>query len=147
MYGTMLFLHILGATIWTGGHIVLAVAILPQVLKNKDVEFLSRFENGYEKVGIPALLIQVITGLYLSFHLLPDFSQWFDFAQPISRIISIKLILLFLTFALAIDARLRIIPNLSQDNLKALAFHIIPVTIISVLFVFVGVSFRTGWLY
>ncbi|MCV6638054.1 CopD family protein [Candidatus Albibeggiatoa sp. nov. NOAA] len=147
MYGVMLFLHILGATIWTGGHIVLATAILPQVLKKKDVVFLSRFENGYEKVGLPALVIQIVTGLYLSFHLLPDFSLWFDFSHPVSRLISIKLILLFLTFALAIDARLRIIPKLSQDNLNALAWHIIPVTIISVLFVFVGVSFRTGWLY
>ena len=26
-------------------------------------------------------------------------------------------------------------------------WHIVPVTILSILFVFVGVSFRTGWLY
>ncbi|MFA5630172.1 MAG: hypothetical protein WC997_01565 [Porticoccaceae bacterium] len=32
MYGLILLLPILGATIWTGGHIVLAVTVLPGVL-------------------------------------------------------------------------------------------------------------------
>ena len=31
-----------------------------------------------------------------------------------------------------------------EHNLKALAYHIVPVTILSVLFVIVGVAFRTG---
>jgi hypothetical protein len=47
----------------------------------------------------------------------------------------------------AIDARLRVIPVLSEKNLSVMAWHIIPVTIFSVLFVVAGVSFRTGWLY
>ncbi len=147
MYGIMLFLHVLAATVWTGGHLVLATTILPQALKNRDIEFLSRFENAYEKIGIPALIIQILTGLHLAFRLLPDFSQWFDFSNPVARIIIMKLALLGCTFALAIDARLRIIPKLSQDNMASLAFHIIPVTALSVLFVVAGVSFKTGWFY
>ncbi|HPA95904.1 MAG TPA: hypothetical protein PLT41_07520 [Thermoanaerobaculia bacterium] len=61
MYATILLLHILGATIWTGGHLVLAVTILPP--------------------------------------------------RPA----------------------------------RALAWHVVPVTIVSILFVVVGISFRTGW--
>ena len=38
-------------------------------------------------------------------------------------------------------------PNLSERNLTAMAWHIVPVTVVSVLFVVVGVAFRTGWLY
>jgi len=45
---------------------------------------------------------------------------------------------------LAADAKLRIIPRLSEKKLISLAWHIIPVTIISVLFIVTGVSFRTG---
>ncbi|MRI31945.1 copper resistance protein CopD [Endozoicomonas sp. OPT23] len=146
MYGIFLFLHILAATVWTGGHLVLACGILPGVLKNRDIEFLQRFENAFEKIGIPALIIQVLTGLHLAFRMLPDTSMWFDFNNPISRIVSIKVILLLTTIAFALDARLRIIPKLSQDNVVSLTWHIIPVTIISVLFVLAGVSFRTGWL-
>jgi hypothetical protein len=57
------------------------------------------------------------------------------------------LALLAMTMAFAADARLRIIPNLSATNLVSLAWHVVPVTAISVLFVAVGVSFRTGWFY
>jgi len=146
MYSIALLLHILAATVWTGGHIVLAVTILPRALKTKNVESLRSFEQGYEKVGIPALIIQVTTGLYMAFTLVPQMDMWFDWSNPIAKIISIKLGLLALTALLAIDARLRIIPTLSPHNISALAWHIIPVTIVSILFVIVGVSMKTGWL-
>ncbi|MGB0833833.1 MAG: CopD family protein [Psychrobium sp.] len=146
MYSIALLLHVLAATVWTGGHIVLATTILPRALKTKDVEFLRTFERGYEKVGIPALIIQVTTGFYMANSLLADHSLWLDWSHPVGKIISLKLGLLLLTALLAVDARLRIIPKLSQDNIKALAWHIIPVTVVSILFVFVGVSLKTGWL-
>jgi hypothetical protein len=47
---------------------------------------------------------------------------------------------------LALDARLRIIPKLGRHNLNALAWHIIPVTVLSVAFVYVGIRFRFGGL-
>lgn len=147
MFGGLLLLHILAATIWTGGHLVLATTILPKALKTKDVAYLKTFEQGYEKIGIPALIIQISTGLYLAYHHLPEVTQWFNWSNPVAKIISFKLILLGITFLLAVDARLRIIPNLNAGNINALAYHIIPVTIVSVLFVFVGVSFKTGWLF
>lgn len=147
MYGTLLLLHILAATIWTGGHIVLSVVILPKVLREKSPEQLLSFESVYEKIGMPALIVQVITGLMLAHRLLPDVSQWFNLNNPVAHGILAKLLLLGLTFAFALDARFRVIPVLSKDNLVDMTWHIIPVTLLSVLFVFVGVSFRTGWLY
>jgi putative copper export protein len=147
MYGIFLLLHVLAATVWTGGHLVLALAVLPRVLKEKSPAELSRFESAYERIGIPALLIQVITGLWMAYRVVPDVGQWFAFNNPLSRLIGIKLLLLTLTIAFAIDARLRIIPKLSEENLTSLAWHIIPVTVVSVLFVIVGVSFRTGWFW
>lgn len=147
MYGILLLLHILAATVWTGGHLVLALTVLPRVLKNKDPAELLRFESAYEKIGIPALLIQLISGVWLAYHLVPDVGQWITFDGPMARLVGIKLSLLAMTIAFAIDARLRIIPRLSEENLTSLAWHIIPVTVLSVLFVVVGVSFRTGWLY
>lgn len=145
MFGLLLTLHILAATIWTGGHLILSLIILPKVLKHKSPEMLLDFEQGYEKIGMPALIIQVVTGLMLAHHLLPDVSLWFDMSIPLAHAIVAKLTLLGLTILLALDARFRVIPNLSKDNLVDMALHIIPVTIISVLFVIVGVSFRAGW--
>ena len=147
MYGILLLLHVLAATVWTGGHLVLALTVLPRVLKEKSLSELLRFESAYEWVGIPALLIQVATGVWLAHRMVPDMSQWFALDNPVSRLIAAKLFLLAVTIALAVDARLRTIPRLSEDNLASLAWHIVPVTVVSVLFVVIGVSFRTGWLY
>ncbi|HVK99687.1 MAG TPA: CopD family protein [Dongiaceae bacterium] len=147
MQGVFLFLHILGATIWTGGHIVLSIVILPKALRDKSPAILLGFESVYEKIGMPALIVQIATGLYLAYQLVPNFGGWFDFSNPVVHPIMLKLGLLALTFAFALHARLRIIPNLTPDKLVLMAWHIVPVTLISILFVFAGVSFRTGWLY
>ena len=147
MYGILLLLHILAATIWTGGHIVLSVVVLPKVLKEQSPEALLAFESVYEKIGMPALIVQVATGIMLAYHMVPDFTQWFNVANPVSHPIMAKLGLLALTVGFAVDARFRVIPNLSPATLNVMAWHIIPVTLFSILFVVVGVSFRTGWLY
>ena len=145
MYKYVLLLHVLAATIWTGGHLVLAATILPRALKERAPELLLRFEACYERIGIPALLIQVITGVWLAWRLLPDLAAWFAFDSFISRLITLKVMLLAITIGFALDARLRVIPKLGKaDDLKPLALHIIPVTLVSVLFVVVGVAFRTG---
>ena len=147
MFGTFLLLHILGATIWTGGHLVLAVTILPRVLRERNPADLQHFESAYERIGIPALIVQVLTGLWLAYRQVPDVGAWFAFEHPVARLVSVKLLLLAITVAFAIDARLRVIPHLSDKNLRDLAWHVVPVTIVSVLFVVIGVSFRTGWFY
>ena len=147
MYKYVLMLHVLSATIWTGGHLVLAITILPNALREGSVDVIRKFEMGYEKIGIPALIIQVLSGFWLAHRLVPDVSQWVLCENVVTQLITIKLGLLVLTLGLALDARLRIIPNLHEGNLRSLAYHIIPVTIVSVLFVVIGVAFRTGGLF
>lgn len=147
MWGALLLLHVLAATIWTGGHLVLALAVLPRVLRERDPAALLRFESAYERIGIPALLVQIATGLWLARRFVPDLGQWLAFEEPVARLVGVKLILLAVTLAFAVDARLRILPRLSRENLTSLAWHIVPVTFVSVLFVLVGVSFRIGWFY
>ena len=91
VYKYILILHVLAATVWTGGHLVLAVAILPGALKNKSSRSLMEFEFSFEKVGIPALIIQVATGLWLAYNIMPSVSSWLAFDNPISRLILSKL--------------------------------------------------------
>jgi hypothetical protein len=76
--------------------------------------------------------------------MLPDPTAWFGFETYVASHIAVKLMLLLLTAAFAIDARVRIIPRLRSETLPALAWHIIPVTILSVLFVVLGVGMGTG---
>jgi hypothetical protein len=82
--------------------------------------------------------------LWLAYRLLPDPGAWFAFGSPAATNIFAKVILLVLTLALALHARLRVIPRLNAERLPTLAAHVILVTILSVLFVVVGVGFRAG---
>ena len=142
-----MLLHILAATVWTGGHLILSTTILPKALRKRSPTELLRFEQAYERIGIPSLLIQVVTGVWMAYRLVPDVSEWFNLDNLVSKPIAAKPLLLAITIGFALDARLRVIPNLSERNLTTMVWHIIPVTILSVLFVGVGVAFRTGWLY
>ncbi len=142
MHSFFLVLHVLAATVWTGGHLILAIVVLPKILKTKNIQALTEFEENFEKIGIPALIIQVITGIYLAYSLLPNVSDWFSFSNHISTHVGIKLTLLIITILLALDARFRLIPNLSEKNLTSLAVHIFMVTLVAILFVIIGLSFR-----
>jgi putative copper export protein len=142
MHKYILLLHLLAATIWTGGHLILAITILPVALKKKSPEYLLNFEERYERIGIPSLILLVLTGLHMAYSMLPDFSLWFSFESHVQKHVTIKLMLLFTTILFALHARLRLIPNLTPKTLPLLASHIIGVTIISVLFVLAGLSFR-----
>jgi putative copper export protein len=62
MYRYLVILHLIGASVWVGGHLVLSLAILPRALRAKDPEIIRDFEAGFERIGIPALLVQVVTG-------------------------------------------------------------------------------------
>ena len=55
MYKYVLLAHILGATVWTGGHLVLAARILPEVLRRRSASMLLDFEKRYELLGMSAL--------------------------------------------------------------------------------------------
>jgi putative copper export protein len=138
----VLLLHLLGASVWVGGHLMLVAVVLPCALRKRSVRRLMNFEKQFERVGIPALIIQVVTGVWLASDLVAP-SNWFD-GTPLARAVVIKLGLLLLTALLAVDARLRIIPKLKPENLTSLAFHIVPVTVVSVLFVITGIVLRFG---
>ena len=146
MYHGILFLHLLAATVWTGGHLVLVTTVLPRALRARDPRILLDFEQGYEKIGMPALLIQVATGLWMAHSQAPQLAHWLSPTNPAESLVRMKLALLALTVLTALDARLRIIPNLTAATLPAMARRIALVSTVSVAFVVVGVSFRSGWL-
>jgi hypothetical protein len=74
-------------------------------------------------------------------------NEWLNFSNPTSSLIGIKLILLALTILLAVHARFFIIPKLNEKSIPLLASHIFLVTLIGILFLTVGLSFRLGFLF
>jgi putative copper export protein len=137
----LIILHLLASSIWIGGHLMLVATILPKAWRRRDPAAIKTFEESYEKIGIPALVVQVATGLRLATFYLP-MAGWFQFDKRISVLISVKILLLLLTAVLAVHARFFIIPKLTPEKIGFLGLHIIMVTTIAIVFMLVGLSFR-----
>lgn len=140
----LIVLHTLGATVWTGGHLILAITVLPAALKARDPERIHQFESHFENFGLAALLLQIITGLWITWIYFPGFQSFWAFDSYLSTYIALKLLLLVGTLALAIHARFFIIPQLSKETLTPLAYHIVAITMLAVLFVVLGAGIRLG---
>ncbi|WP_120997063.1 CopD family protein [Stutzerimonas urumqiensis] len=141
----LLFLHLLGATVWVGGHLVLLLGILPGALRSRDVAPVRGFEAIYERIGIPALLVQIVTGFWLATLWLAP-SQWLS-DVPVAHLVQAKLVLLAMTALLGVHARLALIPRLDGQRLPQLGVHIVLITLTAVAFVWVGTGFRYGGLF
>lgn len=143
----LLVLHLIAATIWVGGHLVLAIGYLPKALKHKDFSYIGNFEKTYEPIGMPSLAVLIITGILMAYDYNAGFSSWFSFATPIERVVSLKLTFLLTTVCFAISAQTRVLPKLRKGQLNKLpemAVHIICVTLIGVIMVILGSLVRIG---
>ncbi len=141
----LLFLHLLGACVWVGGHLVLLLGVLPGALRRRDPQSVRGFEQIYERIGIPALLLQIVTGLWMASLWLPH-AQWFS-DSPIAHLVQAKLALLGFTALLGVHARLALIPRLDARRLPQLGLHIVLITLTAVAFVWVGAGFRFGGVF
>lgn len=142
----LLIIHLISATIWVGGHLYMIIRLLPGILKRKDVDTLLQFEKTYEPMGMPSLVLLLITGFWMSFQFGIGWTDLFHFSTPVERVVSIKLLLLIATLGLALSARLRIFPQLkkSPKKLPELAIHAIGVTLIGVTMLILGSFIRYG---
>ena len=142
----LVIVHALAATVWTGGHLVLDLGVLPVALREHSAERIRGFEATFEPLGLSALAVQVVTGLWMGWIYLPGFQGLFNAANPIGMLVGVKLMLLVGTAGLAIHARLRLIPQLTDENLSGLAWHIRAITALAIAFVVVGALIRLGGL-
>lgn len=46
----VLIIHLLAATIWVGGHLLLAFRYLPATIKHKDISILNDFRSKFGKI-------------------------------------------------------------------------------------------------
>ncbi len=139
-----LIIHLLAGTIWVGGHLILCFRYLPKALKKKDPQVIREFEKQYEPLGIPALILLIITGILMAYDYNATISTWFLFSNDIEKVVSIKLLLLFSTLILAIHARFFLIPKLTTSNLLFMSLHIIILSSIAVAMLVFGSLVRIG---
>ncbi len=139
MYEMLQLVHVIAATVWVGGHLIVALAYLPEAVKRRNLDTLLDFERRYAKrIGVPSLLISGATGLAMAY----SYTGWFGQVWPIG----VKVILfaiLVLNIVLARHALHRAVSD-HVGNTTRFAIHVIVVTVISILFVVMGWAIRMG---
>lgn len=142
----LLVIHLLSAAIWVGGHILLCVGYLPKTLKEKDPDIILNYEKKYEPAGMTSLFLLVTTGILMAYKYNVTIEYWFQFATPIEKVVSSKLVLLFTTAVFALSAQFRVLPKLkaNPDKLPEMTFHIVSVTTIGILMLIFGSFIRFG---
>jgi uncharacterized membrane protein len=147
MYHQLLLItHLLAATIWVGGHLFLSLRFLPEAIKKKDILIIKRFKEKFEPIGMPALIISILTGIAMAYDYDVTFTKWFSFSNGIEKIVSAKLLLILITAGLAINAQLFVFTKLKPVNLRRAAIQILLVTIIAVSMLILGSLIRMGGL-
>ncbi len=143
----LLVAHLLAATIWVGGHLLISLGYLPAAVKQNDSKIILEFEGRYERIGMPALLILVVTGVWMALDYGIGPSQWFHFETPLERVVSVKLSMLFATAGFAASAQKIAIPRLKNGgSIRPMAVHIIAVTLLGVSMLILGSFIRYGGL-
>jgi len=142
----LLIVHLICASVWVGGHLYLSIIILPEILRHRNPEKLLQFEKSYEPLGFSALILLVVTGIWMTLQFGVSWKQWFSFSSPIERVTSTKLLLLFSTIMLALSARIRLISKLKTNpkKLPEMAMHAIFVTLIGLTMLIMGSFVRYG---
>lgn len=140
----ILIIHLLASTIWVGGHLILLLRYVPKAIKTKSLNELSVFRKNFEPVGMPSLFILIITGILMAYDYNITFEKWFLFENSIEKIVSIKLILLFISLTLAFITIKFVLPSINKISPFLLYCIIFLVTIIAVTMLILGSLVRVG---
>lgn len=146
MHKFALILHLFGASIWVGGHLYLLIRLMPKFIKHHDIQGFLDFEKSYEPLGMGALVLQILTGVYLMNNITP-ISTWGEPMGFLTALIHGKLTWLGLTIITALHARFRVVKRLENgthqpNTLTIMGIHVFLICLWSVAFVITGAFFR-----
>ena len=141
-----LIIHLMSATVWDGGHLILVASYLPRAIKEKNQNYILNYEKKYEPIGMLSLILLVLSGILMAYKYGVTIEHWFEFATPIEKVVSTKLLLLFATLLFALSAQFKVLPKLNNNikYLPEMALHILCVTIIGISMLILGSFVRFG---
>ena len=142
----LLIIHLMSATVWVGGHLILVASYLPRAIKEKNQNYIFNYEKKYEPIGMLSLILLVLSGILMAYKYGVTIEHWFEFATPIEKVVSTKLLLLFATLLFALSAQFKVLPKLNNNikYLPEMALHILCVTIIGISMLILGSFVRFG---
>jgi putative copper export protein len=140
----LLVLHLLAAAVWVGGYVFLVLGYAPEALRTRDPRGLVDAHARLQRVGLPALMVVIVSGLWLAWNWLPDSTLWFESSLPIANVILAKLGLLALSLLLLTYLRLRVLTTLMPSRIPRLALVLSLIALAGVAAAAIGPSFRYG---
>jgi len=146
LYKLMVVLHMLGACVWIGGHAVLIAMVLPRALRHNDPGPILDFERDYGRLGLAALIVQLVTGLWLANRWVGSWSTILSEPTAQGHLVLAKLTVLIITVALAGYTFHRVLPHVAARRFRAFVLLSGTVTMLAILMLILGVGIRTGGL-
>ncbi len=146
LYKLIVALHILGACIWVGGHLVLMAVVLPRAFARREPGRIIEFEQGYGRLGLAALLVQLSSGLWLALRWTGGVRELVIEPSPLARLILLKLALLGLTLFVGGAAYHSVLPRVARGEMRPFAAFAGLTTLLAIILLVLGVVIRTGGL-
>jgi putative copper export protein len=143
-YQLLIIAHMLGASVWIGGHVVLLTVILPTARRTGEVRAIQQFELAFGPIGMLALGVQVLTGLFLASIRIGDAPISQAIKDPAMHMLGGKLLVLAIISAIAAYTSRILLPSLTNARLNRFAANAWTVTVLSILLLVFGVGIRTG---
>ena len=135
-YKLLVVFHIIGAATLAGGHLIFALGIVPGALRNKDADALRAYSKAFTPVGHAALLVQLITGIWLAV-------PYFQGRQAGVQLVEAKFLVLFLIIVITLHLKVRVAKKL-PDSIGLFAGHVMANATLAVVLLVLGAGLRLG---
>lgn len=146
LYQLLVIVHLLGAAVWVGGHLVLVLGVLPRAKQEGNAAGVLAFEKAYGRLGLAAMVSQLVTGVWLADRWLGGWSHVFSEPTPSTHRVFLKLGLVVATVLVGGYAYHRVLPGLSSGpaGVRRFGVHAWITTVLAVALVVAGASIRIG---
>lgn len=147
LYKLLVILHILGAATLVGTNLVLLLSVIPKAKKAGDLNIIKGYLTGVGQMGVHALAIQLITGLWLASPMFKGISTAFQMKDVFMTHVGAKVVIMIVLTVLVIVMRRKIAPKLSMETLGGFTATVGLITVLGIFMVALGVGLRTGGLF
>lgn len=144
-HATLAVIHVLGAATWIGALLSILFGSIPYARRSGDLaafKHVGKIVVG--RIGLAALIVQILTGVRLTMWLLPSLGALFTQPSGTGHIILTKIVLLVCVFILGGYAYHKMLPKLSPEKLGFFTAMTWVLAITSILILIAGVVVRTG---
>lgn len=140
----LVILHILGASIWIGGMLIMALGALPKAKKASDASLLKNYEGSFHILGMIAITIQFLTGFRLAMIYAGGMKGLFNFSNHAAVLFMWKLVIVLLSAGLFVVFKKKTLSNLDNNNISSASAIVWLIALLAIAQMVLGLGFSRG---